>query len=151
MTDEQRAELRRLVEGVISASAVDGLEVGGVFDEVQHETGYSIREWGVSIHIVDVGQQPPPLTTAQQLALSVLLGEDVPLGVLVSALEESGVYPAGAVEEVRQKAVEQERERWVGIVRTRQSAWPTDTRIGRFRSLEAQAIERLALRILPHP
>ena len=45
------------------------------------------------------------LTTAQQLALSVLLGEDVPLAVLLSACEDAGVFADGLAGEIAEKAL----------------------------------------------
>jgi hypothetical protein len=49
----------------------------------------------------------PPLPTHKQLALSVLLDEGVPLSVLISALEDAGVFPNGILQAVADKAVEE--------------------------------------------
>lgn len=50
------------------------------------------------------------LPAHKQLALSVLLGEDVPLSVLICALEDAGVFPDGVLQAVADKAVAAERE-----------------------------------------
>lgn len=79
MTDETRAGLRRLLEGVARASIADAVVVKG---DSGRRTGFDKLCSDVAVYYTPC--DPPPLTTAQQLALSVLLGE--PDRVVLSAL-----------------------------------------------------------------
>ncbi len=101
MTDETRNELRKGIEGVLRAVAVPDSSV--TTDVTCRGHDVSVAVFTRMSYLVDL----PPLTTAQQLALSVLLGEPVPLGVLLTACEDAGVFPNGVLEEVRRLAYEQ--------------------------------------------
>ncbi len=111
MTDEHRAELRSGIEAVVRAAS----SVGDDADAVHATNSPTMRREVVVGQVVGVRVRTqtvdadtiPPLTTAQQLALSVLLGEPVPLADLVAACEDAGVYPAGVLDEVRRLAYEQ--------------------------------------------
>ena len=93
MTEQHRAELRRVVERMVRLSAAG---VGWLCEiEPSKPT---------------LPEDTPPLTTAQQLALSVLLGDDIPLGVLLSACEDAGVFADGLAGEIAEKARAEERE-----------------------------------------
>lgn len=99
MTDEQRAELRGIIVTLLGWCASGGDCKVSINDRQQGQ-----------IDLWSEDPQPdnhPPLTTPQQLALSVLLGEPVPIGVLLSACEDAGVFPNGVLEEVRRQAYEQ--------------------------------------------
>ena len=73
MTDETRAELRKVFEAAVRAGGADFHETpGGVGNY------YSLSVFAPAVY------QHPGLTTAQQLALSVLVGE--PDGAVLSAL-----------------------------------------------------------------
>ena len=124
MTEETRKKLRELLAGVVTAIELPDAALGGVLDRPNIEDGYVLREWGVSVHVVaahDTDGEPPPLTTAQQLALSVLVGEPdrVVLSALCDLLIDMGHEYAVAVAE---KARREERRRIVGLIR----AWADD-------------------------
>ena len=107
MTDETRAELRRGLEMLLAYAAslpADPERPG--YADVRHNTRHVMVEvWLPS------APQMHHLTTAQQLALSVLLGDDIPLGVLLSACEDAGVFADGLAGEIAEKARAEERER----------------------------------------
>lgn len=98
MTEQHRAELRQLI---VSALAVAGFDAG----DIRMAALLFRSRWARSSE-----GDPPPLTTAQQLALSVLLGDDIPLGVLLSACEDAGVFADGLAGEIAEKARAEERE-----------------------------------------
>lgn len=113
MTDSQRPRLRNGLEAlmrVMSGSGTPGLAIN--FSDPYHVT--------VAVYDpVKLGNSPlPELTNRQQLALSVLLGEDVPLSVLLNACEDDGVFPNGVLEAVAEKARAEERERCATLIET---------------------------------
>ena len=114
MTEETRAELRLKVlragiEGIIRQDAI------GWPWEVKTRAPE-----GIEPSEVCATPQPPPLTTAQQLALSVLLGDEAVLpDALADCLIDQGHEYAAAVAE---KARREERRRIVGLIR----AWADD-------------------------
>lgn len=61
-----------------------------------------------AVGVTQVDREPPPLTAVQQLAVSALLGEEVPAAVLLSAMEDAGMFPGGVY-----ATVEKEREKIV--------------------------------------
>lgn len=107
MTDENRAELRRVVEALVRRSLCDdatnvyiGSNGSGDGDQMYFVTSFKSDE---SVAL-------PPLTTAQQLALSVLIGEPdtVIQSALADMLLDMGHEYATAVAE---KARAEEREK----------------------------------------
>lgn len=105
MTDENRAELRRGIEAVVRASMVTGCYVSG---QPRRETYTGKICADVAVYR-NPSQELPPLTTAQQLALSVLLGDEAVLPqALADYLLDQGHEYATAVAE---KARVEERER----------------------------------------
>lgn len=77
--------------------------------------------WKPAVGITTVHVEPPPLDTVRQLALSVLLGEPVPPIVLLSAMEDAGMFPGGVYAAAQEsenepldmgKPVYPDRERW---------------------------------------
>lgn len=120
MTDEMRAELRRDLATMVACAELPGAFAGPA--EVVHDQilASAYRSWAVGVCVPfdtePTSQLPPPsLTTAQQLALSVLLGDDIPLGVLLSACEDAGVFADGLAGEIANKAMAQERERIAAV------------------------------------
>ena len=112
MTDENRAELRRGLEMLIR-SFLGGLAVKhGQRFQVGPTVGHVVR---TGSYPPDAYEKLPPITTAQQLALSVLLGDDIPLGVLLSACEDAGVFADGLEGEIAEKARAEERERIAAV------------------------------------
>ena len=127
MTDESRAELRRGLTAVVRAAAVEGAWVPCV--DVDVPTASDRQQWwsnavrveypsaarNYRAHFDGPPNPPrPPLTDVQQLALSVLLGDPrVSAAVLIGALEDSGVWAAGAVTEMAERVRAEERERVV--------------------------------------
>lgn len=144
MTDETRTRLRGVLELLVSyTSRLDG-EV-----RFQTDTGrlgaYVTYTDHVGVQAVisstpgQVGAESPPLTTAQQLALSVLVGEPdrAVLSALCDLLIEQGHEYAAAVAE---KARREERERILKGIDKRIATWATekqraDTRAAREQSL----------------
>ena len=121
MTDETRTELRHRLEALIrcadseQAVIVDGGQLVSSVDGT-HEGTFTQHD--VSVRHGGSYRRYPELTTAQQLALSVLLGEDVPLGVLLNACEDDGTFPNGVLEAVAEKARAEERERCATLIET---------------------------------
>ena len=117
MTEETRSELRRGIEAVVRAIAVDHPVHGP--PSVNATMGYDCTTLDVDYH--HESDKHPPLTTAQQLALSVLVGEPdrVVLSALCDLLIDQGHEYAVAVAE---KARREERERIAGLIR----AWADD-------------------------
>lgn len=113
MNDDQRVRLRGAVELLVSYA--------GRLDDpsVSTQTGPAGSGFGVRVEVYGKSSSPfaPPtvLTTAQQLALSVLLGDDIPLGVLLSACEDAGVFADGLAGEIAEKARAEERERIAAV------------------------------------
>lgn len=85
MTEETRAELRRGIENLVRESLRDSADVEAtVWGPIVSNGGWShFTQVEVSSAAIDL-LDAPPLTTAQQLALSVLVGE--PDRVVLSAL-----------------------------------------------------------------
>ena len=131
MTEETRAELRRLLEGVAQAYIADTVVVKG---DSGRRTGFDKLCSDVAVYYTPC--EPPPLTTAQQLALSVLLGEPdrVVLSALCDLLIEQGHEYAVAVAE---KARREERERCRKLVASLADAamWAGDSSHGVLYSL----------------
>lgn len=121
MTEETRAELRDGIEAVVRAF--------GLKDTILVTTGAKARPAGHYSDAVEITAYVPDgwtveqtvgLTTAQQLALSVLLGDEAVLpDALADYLIDKGHEYAVAVAE---KARREERERIVGLIR----AWADD-------------------------
>jgi len=118
MTDETRAELRRFFAAMVRVAECETLTVEVIGSEP------SGNPWAMVSAACQVreskarpGSAPelPSLTTAQQLALSVLLGDDIPLGVLLSACEDAGVFADGLAGEIAEKARAEERERIAAV------------------------------------
>lgn len=112
MTDEVRADLRRGIESAVRSGEVGyvTVSVGGDFphDEatriIVHPPNYV------------AARECPPLDTAQQLALSVLLGDPAALPqALADYLLDQGHEYAAAVAE---KAVREERGRVMRLIRS---------------------------------
>lgn len=61
--------------------------------------------WKVAVGITTVNAEPPPLDSTRQLALSVLLGEPVPPQVLLSAMEDAGMFPGGVYGEAEEEEI----------------------------------------------
>lgn len=101
MTDETRAELRAGIEDLVRKAEL--------LPNDPYAPGYSDhrsngRQAIVEVWLASTPINLPPLTTAQQLALSVLLGESVPLSVLLSACEDAGLFPDGVMSAVAERA-----------------------------------------------
>ncbi len=115
MTDNTRAELRRGIERLVR-EADSCIEVRV---ENNEPAPHHRRRATVSVYQVGTGmpQPTPPLTTAQQLALSVLVGEPdkAVLSALCDLLIEQGHEYAAAVAE---KARAEERERCATLIET---------------------------------
>lgn len=92
MTDKQRAELRVGLERVIRVAEVSGAVATRIL-----WPDYSGR-YGAEVTAGREAAEPPPLSPWRQLFLSALVGEPIPSVVLLSALEDSGLYPNGVLE-----------------------------------------------------
>jgi hypothetical protein len=120
MTDEQRAELRRGIEWLVRVVAAS--------QTLSHADirGSAVMSWRASYSWCDchdyqvtargvsnTATDPPPLTTAQQLALSVLIGdESVTADVLADYLLDQGhEYATACYERGREFGASAERER----------------------------------------
>ena len=101
MTDENRVELRRNLTEIVRACQAGG----------KLARGWRGGLMPMFFLYGSASDEDPPLTTAQVLALSVLLGEPVPLAVLLSACEDAGVFADGLAGEIAKKARAEERER----------------------------------------
>lgn len=118
MTPEKRADnLRQGVERLVRTT----LRPTGDYGEMEVDVWGPVidcGEWRETVQVTsyfnreDNIVEPPPLSTERQLALSVLLGEPVPLSVLLSACEDVGLFPDGVLEEVRRA----ERERVIAVL-----------------------------------
>lgn len=117
MTDEMRAELRAGIDAVVRAASSDVDRVHATNSPIRSPQDNIIGQVvAVRVHTRTIdGTKVPPLTTAQQLALSVLLGDDIPLGVLLSACEDAGVFADGLAGEIAEKARAEERERIAAV------------------------------------
>jgi len=122
MTDESRAELRRGLEAVVRAAMDADAEVRSRLNQPWFDSEAAdpdavageIHDVGVAVDGFGTLATLPPLTQLQHLALSVLLGDPkVSAAVLIGALEDSGVWPAGAVTELAERVRAEERERVV--------------------------------------
>lgn len=101
MTDDVRAEWRRhLTELVRAYQAGGSLERNG--------RGPIVPTFFLFGSALDTD---PPLSTEKQLALSVLLGDPIPLNVLTAACEDAGLFPAGLLAEIESRVRADERER----------------------------------------
>ena len=112
MTDETRADWRAALDDLLRQAMTDR-PFHLVYGRRPHHEYAALTETFVAVvHHDDTADypEPPPLTTAQQLALSVLLGDDIPLGVLLSACEDAGVFADGLAGEIAEKARAEERE-----------------------------------------
>lgn len=100
--EHNRRELRTGIERLVRSSLSDeDYFVDDLSFWPQHGGG-----WKPAVGITTVNKEPPPLDATRQLALSVLLGEPVPTPVLLSAMEDAGMFPGGVFE-----AVKDEREK----------------------------------------
>lgn len=112
MTDETRAELRRLFTAMVRVAECAELSVEVIGTEPSSNPWARVSaSCQVRESVARPGSAPelPPLTTAQQLAMSVLLGEPVPLAVLIGALEDAGMFADGVLQAVADKARAEER------------------------------------------
>lgn len=126
MTDDTRTELRRGIELFVRLAAKPGVflaEAAVIHHKLvePHRSGF-LRSLAVGlVEPLEAGNPlpddsaMPPLTTAQQLALSVLVGEPdrAVLSALCDCLIEMGHEYAAAVAE---KARQEERERVIGHI-----------------------------------
>lgn len=120
MTSQQQAELRDGIEAVVRASTSDVYRVDATNSPIcfrwQDNIVGQIVGVRVSTNTVDADALPE-LTPLQHLALSVLLGDpDVPAAVLVGAIEDSGVWPDGAVKAMEEAVRMEERKRCADMV-----------------------------------
>lgn len=112
MTEETRAELRQRLTTLVTLAGVPGAEIIDAeprsFKFRDVPTGHAAC--AVVFPLGPGGSvNPPPLTTAQQLALSVLLGEPdaVVLSALCDCLIEMGhEYAVAVAENARREAIE---------------------------------------------
>ncbi len=114
MTDETRAELRRGLTELVTWAMCDNGE-----RTLEVSRGHSRQSRRVEVFKRDESVDPPPLTAAQQLALSVLLDE--PDSVIASALADMLLdagheYATAVAEKARSEGVEEERGRCADIV-----------------------------------
>ena len=125
MTNENLAELRLRLTTLVTLAGVPGAEIIDAdprdFKFRDHPSGYA--SCAVVFPLGPCGNvEPPPLTTAQQLALSVLIGEPdtVTMSALADMLLDMGHEYATAVAE---KARAEERQRCAVLVESRADTW----------------------------
>lgn len=121
---DDRTRLRRGFEGVMRVAKAGG----GLAVSTAHPYHPSVAAYLPAPETTPL----PELTPLEQLALSVFLGEAVPPRVLLSALEDEGVYPNGvlaAAEEAEAAALDfgtpeyvEGEDRWDGYQRFRELA-----------------------------
>ncbi len=101
LTEHDRQALRTGIERLVRLTPLTGLSVDSAWPD-----GDGL--YGTTVCAGNNDAEPPPLTAVQQLAVSALLGEEVPAAVLLSAMEDAGMFPGGVY-----ATVEKERERIV--------------------------------------
>lgn len=94
-TEHNRRELRKGIERLVRLTPLTGVYVTNGWP---YHDGF----YGVNVNAGYDQVEPPPLDATRQLALSVLLGEPVPTQVLLSAMEDAGMFPGGVFEAVRE-------------------------------------------------
>ena len=124
MTDNTRTELRQGIEKLVRMAALRQAMVDSQLwshlSQVVDDRSYVRCRVEVAIRYETGTELPsaPELASKKQLALSVLLDENVPLGVLLSACEDDGTFPNGVLEAVAEKARAEERERCATLIET---------------------------------
>lgn len=94
ISEQDRKTLRTGIETAVRMAACgDRTETW-----VDVRGGMENRYFRLEVYKPDESVELPPLDATRQLALSVLLGEPVPPAVLLSALEDAGVYPNGVLQ-----------------------------------------------------